>query len=223
VANLPSDVRASINTQLNKEIGRKVLSMVQKRFKVVKEQMLDEFENHKITVEIESGPRGSNSSQTLGGYGNLWSFIGFPQKYDPLGVVRRMLNNTNIRIVGTNKSGAWNFITNEPSREDLFAATKFSNFRDEFDGARSWLDGIETGISGLGSYLFDLKGGFANASRSGTGIELGGGKKSEKAFGSGDTGGAISPQRSRFTRTAYISSILKNFKKHVLALQREVI
>ena len=221
MARLPVDVRASIDSQLQKEIGPEVILTVQKRFELIKTQMIFEFETHKITEEIDAGPTASNTSRTLGGYGNLWTFIGFPQNYDPFLDVRAMLEGTTIRVLGY-KKGMFNFITNEPSREDLFKVTKFSSFRDEFDGARSWLDGIETGISGLGSYLFDLKKEF-KSSRSGSAIQLKGGKKADKAFGSGSTGGAITVQRSRFTRTSYISSILNNFKKQVIALQRRPI
>lgn len=221
MAKLPRDVRSSIDSQLKKEIGPQVISTVQNRFKLIKEQMIFEFENHKITEEIDAGPTASNTSGTLGGYGNLWTFIGFPDNYDPFNDVRAMLESTTINILDYRK-GMFNFITNEPTREDLFRVTKFSSFRDEFDGARSWLDGIETGISGLGSYLFDLKKEF-KSSRSGPAIQLKGGKKSEKAFGSGSTGGAITSQRSRYTRTPYMSSILKDFKKQVMALQRRPI
>ena len=38
-------------------------------------RLVDEFVNHPVTKEIEGGVTASNQSGTLGGYGNLFSFI----------------------------------------------------------------------------------------------------------------------------------------------------
>ena len=40
-------------------------------------QMLREFDSHPVTTEISSGPKAGNTSNTLSGRGNLFSFIGF--------------------------------------------------------------------------------------------------------------------------------------------------
>ncbi|MCX5658064.1 MAG: hypothetical protein NTZ48_07615, partial [Candidatus Omnitrophica bacterium] len=45
-------------------------------FYYAKTSMMDEFDESLITQEIQAGPRAENISDTLGGYGNLYSFIG---------------------------------------------------------------------------------------------------------------------------------------------------
>jgi hypothetical protein len=217
MARLPRDVVDSINAQLPKEIGKRVEAIVVKGFNKIKADMLREFETHPITVELEGGPGAANSSGTLGGYGNLFTFIGFPENHDPISPVRERLKAVVIRRTGYSR-GVFNFITNEPTRDELFSMTKISSFRGDFEGGRSWLDGIETGLSGLGYYLYskdkDLKG-----SRSGPAIQLGGGKRAESAKGSGSTGGAVSNQRSRYERVSYVSGILKRFNKSINRLR----
>jgi len=219
---LSASTSKEIESQSGKEFRDKFRRIAQLEFEIIKNRMIKEFEEHKVTLEIEGGALASNSSGTLGGYGNLWSFIGFPDAYNPLDGVREKLDQTEIRDFGF-KRGQLNLITTEPSREELFAITKISDFRKDFEGGRSWLDGIETGLSGLGLYLYDTEKNFGEKSRSGPAIQLKGGKQSEKAFGEGDTGGAASPQRSRYERTSYISAILKKFRNSILRLNRRVI
>jgi len=217
MAILPADVRRQIERQTPKELGKRLEKIAREKFEIIKNQMLDEFEQHPVTVELDAGPSSSNTSRTLSGYGNLFTFIGFPSGYDPLGEVRTRLNQTILKKVSFTK-GKLNFLTSEPSREELFSITKFSDFRNDFEGSRSWLDGIETGISGLGYYLY-LAGKDVEGSRSGPAIQLKGGKKAESAFGGSSTGGAIQNQRTRYTRTSYISGILRSFRDRVARLQ----
>jgi len=217
MALLPKDVLREIERQTPKEFGKQLEKIAREKFELIKNQMLDEFEDHPVTKEIEAGPSSSNTSKTLSGYGNLFTFIGFPSGYDALGEVRSRLNQTILKKIGFSK-GRLNFITTEPSREDLFKITKFSDFRNDFEGSRSWLDGIETGISGLGFYLY-MSGKEFEKSRSGPAIQLKGGKKSKSASGGGSTGGAILSQRTRYTRTSYISGILRRFREKVARLQ----
>jgi hypothetical protein len=218
---LPADVRRSIQSQTNKQIGPAVLKILLKEFEIIKQRMINDFNNHPVTAEIEDGENANNSSKTLNGYGNLFTFIGFPSGYDPIEPIRSRLEET--RIIKQKVSrGVIDFITTEPTRDELFSMTKFSNFRSDFEGSRSWLDGIETGISGLGFYLY-MQGKNIEKSRSGPAIQIKGGKNDEKAFGGGSTGGAIANQRTRFTRTSYISSILKDFRRSVTALNGRLI
>jgi len=213
---ISSSVIRSINSQLQREIGAKVEAIVIKEFEAIKRQMIDEFENHLITREIEAGESSSNISGTLSGYGNLFTFIGFQEGDSPLSEVRRRLEATSIRKTSY-RAGKWEFITTEPTKEELFSMTPLP-----WASGRSWIDGIETGLSGLGYYLYirgkDLKG-----SRSGPAIQLKGGKKSDSAFGGDSTGGAIKNQRSRYKRVSYMSKILRNFNAKTLALTKRAI
>lgn len=221
MARLPIDVTKAINNQLDKNIGIKVKEMVEREFEAIKQRMIDEFESHPVTIEIDAGPNSNNSSGTLGGYGNLFSFIGFEENFDPLKKVRDALNETNISRL-TYKKGVWDFIVKSGkdtlTKEKLFSLTPIP-----WAKGRSWMDGIETGISGLGLYLYAPEKGFGEKSKSGTAIQLKGGKKSESAFGEGSTGGAIALQRSRYTRTSYMSSILGNFTKSIERLRTKTL
>lgn len=217
MAVLPRDVKKSINSQLPKEVGKKIEAMVLEKFEIIKNAMIQEFESHPVTVEIDSGPSSSNISGTLGGYGNLFTFIGFSDGDNPISEVRDRFEKTLIRKINY-KNGVFNFITTEPTKSELYAMTPLP----WAVGQRSWMDGIETGLSGLGSYLYK-EGKEISKSRSGPAIQLKGGKKSESAFGGSSTGGAIGLQRSRYSRVSYISSILKNFNKSIERLRNSTL
>ena len=74
----PQDLNAILR-QLNKQ--PEYISYADKaisdQFDKLKTEMLADFDNHPITVEIEGGIDASNSSRTLNGITNLYSFIGF--------------------------------------------------------------------------------------------------------------------------------------------------
>ena len=44
-----------------------------------KDKFMEDFDNHPVTQEIEGGPSAKNTSNTLNGIGNLFSYIGFLQ------------------------------------------------------------------------------------------------------------------------------------------------
>jgi hypothetical protein len=217
MATIPPDVRRSINSQMPKQMGKKLEKITREQFQKIKNEMIQSFDAHSVTQEIEAGASSSNTSGTLSGYGNLFTFIGFQSGSDPIEPIRQRLQETFLKKVGF-KNGRLNFISTEPTRKELFSMTKISSFRDDMEGGRSWLDGIETGLSGLGSYLY-RDGQDISGSRSGPAIQLKGGKKSEKAFGEGSTGGAIENQRSRYRRVSYISEILKTYRQKLARLQ----
>ena len=73
-----------------KRVPPKVRLDAQRRFNRAKTEMISEFESHAVTQEIEAGPEGKNSSSTLGGYGNLYSFIGFYQGSSPIETLRSL-------------------------------------------------------------------------------------------------------------------------------------
>ena len=71
----------SVTTGRNGKVtGREVRSYVLPIIEEAQRDLIKDFHNHAITREIKSGPTSSNSSGTLGGYGNLFSFIGFETK-----------------------------------------------------------------------------------------------------------------------------------------------
>jgi hypothetical protein len=130
-----------------------------------KKELMDEFNEHPVTVEIEKGSNAQNVSNTLAGRGNLFSFIGFDESFDPISPVRRVLDS--IRLSSSRpqqgRNGVIKFNVLTPSRQELESVTKMP-----WESGRSWLYDIERAISGVGNYLY---GKFKN-SRSGTGVQV---------------------------------------------------
>ena len=173
-------------------------------FEKDKQEMLDKFDTHPITEEIKEGPDANNTSETLGGEGNLFSFIGFERGSNPTVEVRDVLDNsTQIKKVGRgakyNKSSVDYFF---PIYLPLFDVELQNAAPMPWGTARSWLKAIEEGISGLNYYLFkrgeELKG-----SRSGPAIQL-----------KGDKGAAFSSKigSPQYKPIKYLSEILNKFK-----------
>ena len=89
-------------------IGAFVDDYVKNRFQKNKNLLLSEFNNHKITVELRNGPAASNISDTLGGNGNLFSFLGFFQTKNPTIQLEDLLSSISIRK--TTRKGKWKMI-----------------------------------------------------------------------------------------------------------------
>jgi len=173
-----------------KKVPERVKIEAQRKFNRAKREMITEFESHPITQELEGGPMGGNVSGTLGGVGNLFSFIGFQEGSNPIATLREMLNNYRINIMSPKiikrSSGVdFQFRVTGPSMAEIEAATYLSWL------GKSWVRGVERGMTGLGNYLA-LMG--AIGSRSGGGIQA---KTSYR-------GGAYRP-------TKYMSSLLRTF------------
>lgn len=116
-------------------------------------RLLSDFDAHLVTQEIAGGPKGASMTETLGGYGNLFSFIGFPEGSDPLAPIRNVIAKQLFQIqrggMGVLKSG--NVVTlriEGPTASQIFEVTDMP-----WAQGRSWAKGIEQGISGLGYYL----------------------------------------------------------------------
>lgn len=168
-----------------------VRAIVLGEFKKIKKELIDEFANHPVTQEIEAGPSASNKSGTLGGQGNLFSFIGFEENDKPTAVIYKKLNAITINQTVISRDGRSRTFINYPTAEEIFKVTPMP-----WASGRSWAKGIETGIAGLGSYLKK-----DDAGRSGAGIQ-----SQSKLRGGG------------FKNTQYISHMIKNFERKILTL-----
>ena len=67
-----------------------------------KQKLIEAFSNSSVTQEISAGPTANNISRTLGGYGNLFSFIGFSSGADPISPIKNLLQNIGISKVKFN-------------------------------------------------------------------------------------------------------------------------
>ena len=153
-----------------------------------------------VTRELRAGPDGQNVSNTLGGRGNLFSFIGFMSNDDPTRIVEKAildsrLNRTpSIRRVGKSATFTVTFVATVPNKKELESITPMP-----FEKGRSWLTGIERGISGLSYYIYNKVKGI-KGSRSGKAIQ------SKHPYMSG----------LRYKPTSYISPILNNLRKRLI-------
>lgn len=189
-----------ISREVERQIGKQkkfrefALKEVNKKINLIKREMIAEFNSHPITREIEMGPKAENISGTLGGYGNLFTFIGFDKSSDPITPIRMMLEKIHVNYESTNR-GKLIFKIEYPSKEDLFELTPMP-----WASGRSWLRGIELGMSGLGSYLHKNSRQISS-SRSGSAVQV-----------------KASLGRGRFQNTKYISSIINKFTKKIQSL-----
>ena len=149
---------------------------------------------HPVSREIESGPRASNSSGTLSGYGNLFSFLGFDSGDNPLAVIKNIFSKKMKYTVRPRSSGKFLITIQAPKAQEIFAETPMP-----WASGLSWAEGIEQGISNAAAYLFNPRG-FSN-STSGTGLQ------------SQNSVSGVS-----FKRTPYISQLIKEFKQDLLKL-----
>lgn len=160
--------RIATKIAASRKFNRATLRNAEKKYAIEKKKLVDRFRNHPVTQEIEGGPSASNSSNTLGGRGNLFSYIGFHRSSDPIPPVERVL----LMSGGVKKAKGktqisknkiqQNYRATIPNVKALRSASPLP-----FQGGRSWLFDIETGISGFNNYLVKR----FSSGRSGTALQ----------------------------------------------------
>jgi hypothetical protein len=194
--------------QLDRSVKRRVAQLIkedfdkkiERSFNNIKAEMIRELMNHPITKEIQQGSASLNSSGTLSGYGNLFTFIGFESGSSPIDAIKREFDKTVIRFRTLTDDGPiWNIYL--PAPEDIWDVTPMP-----WAEGRSWAKGIETGISGVGWYLYNQKKNYPQ-SRSGPAIQV----KSK------------SSSKVRFKNVKYISDILNRYEKKFSQLDETTI
>jgi hypothetical protein len=183
MAKIPRQVVNFVNKKANDMLKKSIEVAVTERVLKIRTQIVNDFMNHPVTEEIMNGANASNSSGTLGGYGNLFSFIGFEASYDPISPIIDELNKISINFVDSNNSTV--AIIAIPSSQDIFNASPMP-----WAAGRSWAKGIESGISGLGFYIQRY-----GIGRSEAGIQT-----------------KTKIQTSKFKNTKYISALLFKYQ-----------
>lgn len=178
------DLKRAISS--NKEYQAEVRARVKEQFEERKTQLIENFENHPVTQEI-SNPNSTNISNTLGGYGNLYGFLGFEEDNPTLPVKEILSKKTKVNAVSIRKEEVTLKFT-VPDLEDFDSVAAL-----QWD-TKNWVKGIEKGISGFQSFMAKAAG------RSGKGIQI---KGKVKPF----TGGA-----NRFQNTKYMTDLINKFK-----------
>ena len=192
--------KRQVSKALNKEsVKRLATEEVEKKINRIRAEALKEFRAHSVTRELKAGPGSSNVSNTLGGRGNLFSFIGFNEGSDPTFIIERAIqdirvNKTpHIRQIGRSSRYEISFTATFPTVKGLENVTPMP-----FERGRSWLAGIEKGISGLSYYIYS-KVKDIQASRSGKAIQ------SDSPYIVG----------LKYKPVGYISSILRNIRNRI--------
>ncbi len=207
-----SAVKVKINKmELNEQVcNLRGAALESKVAKIVKEEyfypavygMIDDFENHPVTREIEGGIDSENLSNTLRGKfkndngKNLFSFIGFLAGTNPIAEIRQFFDpkhkdGPKCKLESTNKKRLlFNFKITPPDIESIY-----KNSPMPWATGMSWVRRIEIGIPGLGRFLNKIG---AKNSRSGGGVQI----KHEL-------------RSARFSPVKYLSEIFNRFLKNV--------
>ena len=167
-------------------------------FNQIRQDMIDEFLNHPVTEEIALGPKLGWNSPFLGGYGDLFSFIGFDKNDDPIEPIIKKLRGLRFFTVFSKGFDHKFEVRFFPTIDDIAAVTPMP-----WASGRSWAKGIESGISGLGSYL-NIE---HQNSRSSAGIQA----KTKR-------GNLVKIRGGEFRPTPYLSEILNKYRTKFLAI-----
>jgi len=188
MAKLPIDVQNALKRQAPKALRRDFEKDINKKFKDLKNEMIKEFLTDPVTIELLEGAGASNISGTLGGVSNLFAFIGFNSGEQPVSPILQLLEGTQIiykqeirqRGIGVE------FEVSLPTAEDIFMVTPLP-----WASGRSWAEGIERGLSGLGYLL----------------------RKSDGRSGAAIQSRVKKVRSGRFQNRPYISSLIKRYRK----------
>ena len=183
------EVQNAIKNQVPR-VGKSALKKeINTKFKKIKKEMIQEFLSLPVTQELLGGPDAPNISGTLNGFTSLFAFIGFDSGDQPIAPILNALERTQLQYLKelkqTNKVGGV-FTVTLPTAEQIFSITPMP-----WAIGRSWAQGIETGISGLG-FLLRKKG----KGRSGVALQS-----------------RVKVRGGRFRNTAYISSFIKKYER----------
>jgi hypothetical protein len=181
----------------DRNMGRALRAVIEPKLEERRKALAKNFEVHPITIELNAGPYGSNSSGTLGGYGNLFSFIGFSSGSKPAEVISKIFNEKiRFKVSRRNSRGGYRITFFIPNIEEIYSLTPIP-----WMSGKSWVKGVEEGLTNLGQFLYSASG--FGSSKSGTGVQV-------KSRSSGVS----------FSRTPYVSKLIDNFKKSLLRLDK---
>tara|TARA_R100000231_G_scaffold52075_1_gene43960 strand:- start:18587 stop:19228 length:642 start_codon:yes stop_codon:yes gene_type:complete len=188
----------TVDSPNNKSMAMAIRSLIEPKIKEKQKELVKEFQVHPITVELDAGPRASNTSGTLGGYGNLFSFIGFSSGDNPTQIISKIFNEKiRFKVRRQNAAGKYKITFFIPSIDEIYSLTPIP-----WMAGKSWARSIEDGgLTNLGQYLFSSTG--FDSSNSGTGIQA-------KNRSSGVS----------FKRMPYVGKLIKDFKQKLLQLDR---
>lgn len=151
----------------SESVQRKVSTRLYTKVEKAKEALLEEFDSSPVTKEIEAGPDLAESQILPGGYGNLFSFLGFERGTDPITPVRQLLDKIYMVRKPVIMERYWKFTIRTPSETDFEREAPMT-----WESGRSWVEAVTHGLSGFSHYMFSLKEGRFKGSRSSTGTQV---------------------------------------------------
>lgn len=187
---------------------KEIQKIVRSDFKKKKEELLNNFLNHEVSLEI-SNPDLGNITGTLGGYGDLFGFIGFFKDKNPIeGAYNVLKNSIALKQIQIKKDYPRDirgrFVSGKQTKnvKIIFSITDLNDFDDTSadvvreESTRNWVKGIEKGISAFNRY--------ANYPRgvSGRGVQVKGPIRNPSVE---------RPQLNSYRPTPYVSAMLKEF------------
>lgn len=199
IVNTKRNIENSYDLRTSMEFKKAVRRILNIEFEKLKSELIINFLSHPVTKEIEAGPMAKNISNTLGGVGNLFSYIGFENGEKPIQPIMQALREISLSAIITSRNGDSRAVIFYPTAKEIFDITPLP-----WANGRSWAKSIETGLSGFGYYLADKE--FDSAvSRSTYAIQT----KSKLRSG-------------RFNNVPYISSLIKEFEQKIIKLRYTV-
>lgn len=164
--------------KFNETVGKAVFSLAAgsgNRRKIDSElyratsEVVDDVVAHPVSVEILKGPMQEKKGNPVSGYGNLFSFIGFPASATPIADIVRTIYETQFKVSAVTRAGTVTTMKiSSPKMSEIWRKTPMP----WLDG-ESWVRGIEEkGISGLGHYLNTRWEGREGRESSGWGVQI---------------------------------------------------
>jgi hypothetical protein len=153
---------------------------------------ISEVEQHPVSQEISEGAGAENSNFL--NRGNLFSFIGFYADDSPIKNLVSLLRfqKSKIKFIRKNKNSMV-FNISIPDKQFVYERTPMPWTE------KSWVEGIESGISGFGMYLSKKS---SKSSRSGGGIQS-----------------KNNVRKGKFKNTKYLSFMINNY---VMELKKNI-
>jgi len=159
-------LKQEVATSYEETLKKEAVLFAQEILKENLDQYINDIKDHPVSKELDSGPDGENISSTLDGKENLFAFIGFDSEDKPIDDLTNLIkDNTFLDKKSTfdRKTFELKFNVFTPSLDEIKSSTPLP-----FERGRSWVKGVEDGISGFGYYVYGL---VFPTSRSGRGIQ----------------------------------------------------
>lgn len=144
-------IQSKLDNIKSSKFEKAATAYVKEKFNLVKEEMMEDFINNKVTISLAMEEEGGDAG-LLNGKGSLYGFIGFTKgDENPAEELGKYLDKS-VKIKDKEKVAgklAYKFTVSIPSKKDISENTTSP----EWLGG-GWVNGIEKGISGLESFIY---------------------------------------------------------------------